>query len=144
MSKRYYLDKFVQDSVGRWRPSIALSQAWADETAGNPDAAYSVVASPPDPQTGEPIDKDCLLAVNAKGHSALGALENVELMPDFPLDSKVGSMHVATKQAMRTFLIARGVPGSVTDNADGFRDIVEYIARVKLGNEGFSADTFEA
>jgi hypothetical protein len=66
------------------------------------------------------------------------------MLPDYPLDAKVNAMHQPTKVAMRNRLSARGVATEVMDNADGFRDIIEYIARVKLNNAGFSADNFDA
>lgn len=137
-SKRFYLDKLEADPLhgGRLRPSLLNSQAWADLG----DGASAQIVTGENPVEGD----DCMLVVFGRDHAALAKLPNVSILPDFALDSKVGSMHAPTKAAMRAALIARGVPGSVSDNADGFRDIVDYLGKTKFGNAGFSADSFDA
>lgn len=146
MAKRYYLDSLAQNNKAQWVPSLVMSSEYIDQSAAGNISGLSVVTGDTsiDPNTGQPVDMDCLLCLNARNHAIFASLAGVDLLPDFPLDSKVGSMHAATKQAMKARLLARGVPASITDNADGFRDIIEHVAKVKLNNAGFSADNFDA
>jgi hypothetical protein len=122
----------VRDDRNRRVPSIKLEPEFANDE----NASLNVVMGD--------TDDYCLCVVNVKNHVALAAKRDVDLLPEFPLDSKVGAMHQATKLALRARLVARGLPGSVTDNADGFRDILNHVARTALANPGFDADNFSA
>lgn len=132
--RRYYTADLVKDARGRWIPAIK------DDVALQ-EGSLTVVTSDFD-ANGQPLVPWCLCVVEARDHATLGKKAKVDLLPDFALDSKVGSMHGPTKLAMRAALVARGLPGSLTDNADGYRDIIEGIARSKLNNAGFDADAF--
>lgn len=83
-----------------------------------------------------------LVVVAAKNHAPLLADSRIRALPDFPLDAKVQAMQAATKSAMRGLLSARGVPTSVLDNADGYRDAIRGIGRV-LDN-AFDENNFDA
>ncbi len=132
MPQRYYLCPVVLDDRGRRVPSIKLEPEFANDE----NASMTVVI--------HDTEDIALCVVNIRNHAALAAKSGVDILPDFPLDSKVGSMHQATKLAMRARLVARGIDAAVTDNADGFRDIVNHIGRTRLGNAGFDADNFSA
>lgn len=134
MPKRFYVDKLIEDPTrpGRLIPSLAAG--WVREEGDS----YNLIA---DEQV---VGADCFLIVSTKNHRAFEGKPDAIMLPDYPLDAKVNAMHQATKVAMRGRLVNRGIPADVMDNADGFRDVVEYICRVKLNNPGFSADSFDA
>lgn len=96
---------------------------------------------PVDPDTGIPI-LGWGFALVASADMARFAKDNdIDVLPDFPLDAKVGAMHSVTKTKMRNSLTKHGIPTSIADNADGFRDVVRGIG--KIVNPNFVEDAFD-
>jgi hypothetical protein len=79
--------------------------------------------------TGQPLFNKCLVVVEANSHAAIQSLTGVNVFPDFPLDSKVTSMHTPTRQAMAAMLLSRGFSTDFLNGADGFRDVIREVGR---------------
>lgn len=105
------------------------------------DLKYGFGEIPVDPDTGIPTLGWGFALVSSNDMARFKNDKDIDVLPDFPLDAKVGAMHAATKASMRSALVKYGIPTSISDNADGFRDVIRGIGR-KV-NPNFVEDSFD-
>jgi len=124
MSKRYYVSKveLIEGEDGLEARVVAAKYGTI--------AAQGIDIGP----DGQPTQTWALAIIDAENHTLANSDPDCILLPAFALDSKVASMHTATKSAMLNRLNGFGIDTSVFNNADGFRDIVR-----KLGQANNSA-----
>lgn len=119
--KRYYLSPIISgpDEFG----SITY-QAKLNTLPG-----LNVVCEIPTGPDGIPTQTWALCLASGPNHTAALADREIDALPDVSLDVKVGAIQNATKTRMKNALTARGLPGSIVDNADGYRDVIRAIGR---------------
>lgn len=66
--------------------------------------------------------------------------QDVDLLPEYPVDAAVSAMHLPTRQAMTARMQARGIDTAFIGGADGFRDILSHLGL--LHDSTFSVDEF--
>lgn len=122
--KRLYLSKMT---LADGEAMSAIERAIDAGEAGT-DATFSVVSKiNPDGTLGHPY---ALVVVEARRHNALIAHPDNYVLPEFPLDARIGVIHAATKTTMRNALAQRGFPlETLDDDNDSFRGLVRAIGR---------------
>lgn len=133
--KRWILSKIVADED----PEFGVVYRMAIQRYQ--DFAYAFGEVPVDPETGIPTNAFGFALVASKDMARFRNDLDVDVLPDFPLDGKVSALHQPTKVAMRGVLEKHGLPVSLADNADGFRDVVRGIGRAI--NPAFDEDRFD-
>jgi hypothetical protein len=129
--KRYYICDILGDgSYGNpYRPSVAdQNVAW-------------VGAIPTNPDTGAPLFTWTLALVASDDHTKLRNKPGIAPLPDFPLDGKVSAINAATVALMKAAVQARGIPASIVDGKDGYREVIRAIG-TRLQSD-FSEDKFD-
>lgn len=117
--KRYYISPIIGDGSidNPYRPKVAdHGVAWSGIIQTDVE--------------GKPLHPWALIVVSANNHASLLADKNIDALPDFPLDGKVGSIKTSTKTKMKNVMAARGIATSIAENADGYRDVIRGIGRV--------------
>ncbi|MCC7484561.1 MAG: hypothetical protein IT529_06185 [Burkholderiales bacterium] len=136
--KRYYLSKIKQvTEAGEtyWRHAL---QDYLNQDYQGGEIAV-------DPQSGVPLHPFLLVLVPAISHAQFAGNPELIALPSVPLDMKVSSIHGPTKVAVKGRIRAMGhaqaLVDQVWDNADGFRDVLNYYGR--LNNPAFDANAFD-
>ena len=80
-----------------------------------------------DPNTGQPTHSFVLAIVETASLSRLMKDDDIDVLPDFPLDGKMSAMQGNTKSAMTATLAKYGVS---IRGSDGFRDAIRAVGRV--------------
>lgn len=132
--KRWVISKIVLDDVSGESVYRMAIQRY-------PDFSYVFGEIPTDPETGIPTKEFGFALVASDDMHRFADDPDVYVLPDFPLDAKVGAMHAATKTKMRSYLAKYGIPTSIADNADGFRDVIRGIGQII--NPNFIEDSFD-
>src|SRR5262252_4150912 len=137
MSARFYLSPLSQNAKQQWRPAIITSEAWDAE----PYPAIHVATA--GFSNGQPVIPWCLCGVFAIDHTALGAVEGVFQLPDYPLSGTMIDMDSTVKAALLAELQARGVDMGPVNTAATLRDVDIAIGVNTLNHtEGFSPEQF--
>lgn len=92
-----------------------------------------------------PVASWCLVVaelVDGAKWSLLDDNDDVDLLPEYPLDAAVSAMHLPTRNGMAAAMQARGIDTSFIGAADGFRDVINHLGRIH--EPAFDADSFAA
>lgn len=126
--KRYAVCKIIGDGL---TPETAYRPAVADildpQTGMRAFNVAQVMASNPD---GTPKRPWALVVIAGPRMDLIANNQDVDLLPDVPLDLKIGSMQSVTKLKMAQALTARGIDMSGLGNIDGVRDLVRMIGQL--------------
>ena len=139
--KRYYLSKIktlqdpIMGTINRHRLQEISDTIPLDYVGGE-------IAT--DAQ-GVPVQKALLVLVGGVNHARLNGDEELVALPQVAADIKVSSVHTPTKVAAKAAIRKLGFTtqevDAAWDNADGFRDVLNYYGR--LNNRQFDCNNFD-
>jgi hypothetical protein len=140
MAKRYYIVPLAFDDEYGWHADLPRETREVAPGVFRDVLPPHVAVIPSNPD-GSPKFTWALVLVNVANHLPILARADIDALPDFPKDAKVGAMHQATKLAMRARLVARQINPDTLDNADGYREVLRGIGRKLDG--AFHEDNFD-
>lgn len=117
MAKRYYVSKVEVFEGGDGREVGVAARHYGIVTAQNIQLDA----------LGNPVSDWALCILESDNHTQAAQDPGCIALPQFALDSKVSSMHAATKAAMVNQLKAFGIITDFIGNADGFRDVIRTL-----------------
>lgn len=128
--KAYYIsDTFVIDRGDGPENTTAVKEALiARKLATGADFTHSLVM-PTDPQTGQPLHNWALEIVGTKDHAILRGKQKIDPCPDYPLDAKLSSMEVATKEHWKGQMQRRGISLANLQETNGYRVWLRQVGR---------------
>lgn len=137
--KRYCVCKIIGDGV---TPETARRAAIDDVL--DPDTglrAFNFTTLPWKTTNGLPDLDWCLVIAAGKDFKLLDGNADVDVLPDYPLDVKVGSMDTETKGEAFAKLGDRGIDVSALGNLDGYRKVIRSLG--KEHNVNFNENAFD-
>ncbi len=131
MSKRYYLSDIVNDPDLGWC-TVAMRDAGPGVRVVN-----DIQIGP----NGAPLHAQALCYIAAKGHARWRNMPGVDPIPDVPLDGKVREINSGTVNALKQVLTRRGIPQSIVEGKDDYREVVRGVGR--QFNPNFDENKFD-
>lgn len=110
-------------------PDVDLGGFYRMALQKYPDLNYEFGEIPVDPTTGIPTKSHGFALVSSRNVARFRNDADVDMLPDFPLDAKVSAMANPKRTEMKATLTKYGIPTSVVDTADGYRDVIRAVGR---------------
>ncbi len=129
--KRYYISKIIGDGTEGNSYRVKIADSGKNYVA--------VIAN--DPVTGAPTRQWALVLVAAADHTDLLADTDNNAFPDITLDAIISTIPLATRNAVKNFLLSRGIDISDLKNSDPFRLIIRRVG--KFIHNAFDENNFD-
>lgn len=132
MAKRYYMCDIIGDGseFNPYRPAVAdHGVAW-------------VGSIPTDPNTGAPTQTWALVLVATGNHAKLRGRQDIDPLPDFPLDGQAAAIAAAERGAMKAAMRRRNLgANAIVDGRDGYRHVIRALG--KAADPNFDENKFD-